>query len=40
MVKNNKIKFESRSDLFCEAYARYNANALDNQDTFGQIKND
>ena len=40
MVKNNKIKFESSGDLFCEAYSRYNANALDNQDTFGQIKKD
>lgn len=40
VVKNNKIKFESSGDLFCEAYSRYNANALDNQDTFGQIKKD
>ena len=40
VVKDNKIKFESCGDLFREAYSRYNANALDNQDTFGQIKKD
>ena len=37
--KKQLIKFESSGDLFREAYSRYNTTALDNQDTFGQIKN-
>ena len=41
IVSSNKIKFEPHEDLVDEASSRYNANnMLDNQDPFGQIKND
>ena len=39
-VNSNKIKFEPYADLADEAYFRYNANMVYNQDLFGQTGND
>lgn len=39
-MKNSiKFKFEQCGVLVDEAYSRYNANMIDNQDPFGQIEN-
>ena len=40
VVKSNKIKFEQHGDLVDDVCSSYNANILDNQDLFGQCKND
>ena len=37
VINNNRIKFEPYVD---EAYSRYDANMLENQNPFGQIEND